>query len=169
MSRLATNFIRAVSFSASGAVFPFSCWEKVPRNGGCGPIAPARAARRTITVEERLQKLAGMNQRLLEQNQQLTHELKTVTQKVNAPDRPGVQRRLIPVVQPPAGGANVLRSEPMTGSAYGGGELMAAPSGPAPPAPAPVPTSLGVSRACRPPKAAPISSPSTKRKKTSKA
>ncbi len=34
LSRLATNFIRAVSFSASGAVFPFSCWEKVPRSGG---------------------------------------------------------------------------------------------------------------------------------------
>ncbi len=88
-----------------------------------------------MTVEERLQKLEGMNQRLLEQNQQLTHELKTVTQKVNAPDPPGVQRRLIPVVQPPAGGANVLRTEPTTGSAVGGGELMAAPSGPAPPGP----------------------------------
>ncbi len=58
----------------------------MPRSGGWGPIAPARAARRTITVEERLQKLEGMNQRLNEQNQQLTDELKTVTQKVNAPD-----------------------------------------------------------------------------------
>ena len=99
--------------------------------------APAVAARRTMTVEERLQKLEGMNQRLLEQNQQLTHELKTVTQKLNAPDCPGVQCRLIPVVQPPAGGANVLRTGPMTGSAVGGGELMAAPSGPAPPGPGP--------------------------------
>ena len=73
-----------------------------------------------------------MNQRLLEQNQQLTHELKAVTQKVNAPDPPGVQRRIIPVVQPPAGGANVLTTEPTTGSAVGGGELMAPPSGPTP-------------------------------------
>ena len=46
-----------------------------------------------MTVEERLQKLEGMNQRLNEQNQQLTDELKTVTQNVNAPDPPGVQRR----------------------------------------------------------------------------
>ena len=97
--------------------------------------APAPAARRTMTVEDRLQKLEGMNQRLNEQNQQLTDELKTVTQKVNAPDRPGVQRRLIPVVQPPAGGANVLRTEPMTGSAVGGGELMSAPSGSGSPRP----------------------------------
>src|SRR5208337_3642225 len=97
--------------------------------------APAVAARRTMTVEERLQKLEEMNQQLLEQNQHLTHELKAVTQKLNALDPPGVQRRLIPVVQPPAGGANVLRTEPMTGSAVGGGELMAAPSGPAPPGP----------------------------------
>src|SRR5271157_3571814 len=131
--------------------------------------APAAAARRTMTVEERLQKLEGMNQRLNEQNRQLNHELKTVTQKVNAPDPPGVQRRIIPVVQPPAGGANVLSREPMPGSAYGGGELMAPPSGPAPPGFGVGANVLGVSRACRPPKAAPISSPSTKRKKTSKA
>src|SRR5271157_3943159 len=95
--------------------------------------APAVAARRTMTVEERLQKLEGMNQRLLEQNQQLTHELKAVTQKVNAPGPPGVQRRLIPVVQPPAGDANAPATQPTTGSAFGGGELMAAPSGPEPP------------------------------------
>src|SRR5271166_1497646 len=99
--------------------------------------APAEAARRTMTVEERLQKLEGMNQRLLEQNQQLTHELKTVTEKVNAPDSPGAQRRIIPVVQPPAGGANTLTTQPTTGSAFGGGELMAQPSGPAPPGPGP--------------------------------
>ena len=86
-----------------------------------------------MTVEERLQKLEGMNQRLLEQNQQLTHELKDVTQKVNAPDAPGAQRRIIPVVQPPAGGANVLSTEPTTGSAVGGGDLMGAPSGGTPP------------------------------------
>src|SRR5271157_159030 len=92
--------------------------------------APAAAARRTMTVEERLQKLEGMNQRLLEQNQQLTHQLKDVTQKVNAPNPPGAQRRFIPVVQPPAGGANVLNTEPTSGSAYGGGELMAQPSAP---------------------------------------
>src|SRR5208337_1990854 len=97
--------------------------------------APAVAARRTMTVEERLQKLEEMNQQLLEQNQHLTHELKAVTQKLNALDPPGAQRRIIPVVQPPAGGANVLRTEPMAGSAVGGGELMAAPSGPAPPSP----------------------------------
>src|SRR5208337_5349689 len=94
--------------------------------------APAVAARRTMTVEERLQKLEGMNQRLLEQNQQLTHELKAVTEKVNTP---GVQRRIIPVVQPPAGGANTPATQPTTGSAFGGGELMAPPSGPAPPSP----------------------------------
>ncbi len=47
----------------------------------------------------------------------------------------------------------------MTGSAVGGGELMAAPSGPAPPGPGVGANVLGVSRACRPPKAAPISSP----------
>ena len=91
--------------------------------------APAVAARRTMTVEERLQKLEGMNQRLLEQNQQLTHELKAVTRKVNAPDPPGVQRRIIPVVQPPAGGTNTPATQPTTGSAVGGGDLMAAPSG----------------------------------------
>ena len=96
--------------------------------------APAAAARRTMTVEERLQKLEGMNQRLLEQNQQLTHELKAVTEKVNTP---GVQRRIIPVVQPPTGGANTPATQPTTGSAFGGGELMAAPSGPAPPGPGP--------------------------------
>src|SRR5271157_5761711 len=95
--------------------------------------APAAAARRTMTVEERLQKLEEMNQRLLEQNQQLTHELKAVTQKVNAPDSPGVQRRIIPVVQPPAGGTNAPATQPTTGSAFGGGELMAAPSGLMPP------------------------------------
>ena len=99
--------------------------------------APAAAARRTMTVEERLQKLEGMNQRLLEQNQQLTHELKAVTQKVNAPGPPGVQRRLIPVVQPPAGDTNAPATQPTTGSAFGGGELMAPPSGPAPPGPGP--------------------------------
>jgi hypothetical protein len=88
-----------------------------------------------MTVEERLQKPEGMNQRLLEQNQQLTHELKAVPQKVDVPDPPGVQRRIVPVVQPPAGGANVLRTEPMSGSAFGGAELMAQPSGPAPPGP----------------------------------
>src|SRR5208337_4489067 len=95
--------------------------------------APAVAARRTMTVEERLQKLEGMNQRLLEQNQQLTHELKAVTQKVNAPGPPGVQRRLIPVVQPPAVGTNAPATQPTSGSAYGGTELMAQPSGPMPP------------------------------------
>ena len=99
--------------------------------------APAAAARRTMTVEERLQKLEGMNQQLLEQNQQLTHELKAVTQKVNAPNPPGVQRRVIPVVQPPPGGANTLDTQPMTGSAYGGGELMAQPTGPYSPRPRP--------------------------------
>ena len=97
--------------------------------------APAVAARRSMTVEERLQKLEEMNQQLVEQNQQLTHELKAITQKLNAPDPPGVQRRIIPVVQPPAGGANVPRTEPMPGSAVGGGELMAQPSSPAPPGP----------------------------------
>ena len=97
--------------------------------------APAVAARRTMTVEERLQKLEGMNQRLLEQNQQLTHELKAVTQKVNAPDPPGVQRRIIPVVQPPAGDTNAPATQPTTGSAVGGGELMAPPSGGTPPGP----------------------------------
>src|SRR5271157_5568419 len=95
--------------------------------------APAVAARRTMTVEERLQKLEEMNQRLLEQNQQLTHELKAVTQKVNAPGPPGVQRRVIPVVQPPAGDTNAPATQPTTGSAFGGGELMAAPSGLMPP------------------------------------
>src|SRR5271157_4434791 len=99
--------------------------------------APAAAARRTMTVEERLQKLEEVNQRLLEQNQQLTHELKALTEKVNAPDSPGAQRRIIPVVQPPAGGANTLTTQPTTGSAFGGGELMAPPSGPAPPGPGP--------------------------------
>ena len=105
-----------------------------PQPAAAAPApAPAAAARRTMTVEERLQKLEGMNQQLLEQNQQLTHELKAVTQKVNAPNPPGVQRRVIPVVQPPPGGANTLNTEPMTGSAYGGAELMAQPSGPMPP------------------------------------
>ena len=92
-------------------------WRRLP--------APAAAARRTMTVEERLQKLEGMNQRLLEQNQQLTHELKAVTRKVNAPDPPGVQRRIIPVVQPPAGDTNAPATQPTTGSAVGGGDLMA--------------------------------------------
>ena len=119
-----------------------------------------------MTVEERLQKLEGMNQRLLEQNQQLTHELKTVTEKVNAPDSPGAQRRIIPVVQPPAGGANTLTTQPTTGSAFGGGELMAQPSAPYSGGPAPAPTSSGLSRARRAPTAAPNSSLSTKESRT---
>src|SRR5271165_714385 len=105
--------------------------------------APAVAARRAMTVEERLQKLEEMNQRLLEQNQQLTHELKAVTEKVNAPDSPGAQRRIIPVVQPPAGGANTLTTQPTSGSAFGGGELMAQPSGPYSPGPGPGANVLG--------------------------
>ncbi|MGO9599078.1 MAG: porin [Isosphaeraceae bacterium] len=83
--------------------------------------APGVAARREMTVEERLQKLEAMNQQLLQQNQQLNREMKTVSRKVEAPQ--------LAVAQPPAGGANVLRAEPSTGSAYGGSALMAPSTG----------------------------------------
>lgn len=94
--------------------------------------APAVAARRTMTVEDRLQKLEEMNQRLLEQNQELTQQLKAVTERVNAPNPP--------VELPPVGGGpNVLGTQPMTGSAVGGGDLMVPPSGLAPPSAATAP------------------------------
>ena len=71
-----------------------------------------------MSVEERIQKLEQMNQRLLDQNQQLNKKLKSITDKIDTKN-------------PPGGDPDALGTQPTTGSAVGGGDLMARPTGPA--------------------------------------
>lgn len=108
-----------------------------------GQPPPAASVPRALTVEERLQKLEEMNAKLVEQNQQLNHRVQALTRTIErAPNNPPVGSR--PLGDPdvrgaqaasgsaaaaPGAGVNVPRTAPMTGTAYGGGDLMSPPMG----------------------------------------
>ncbi|MDB5349665.1 MAG: oprO 1 [Planctomycetota bacterium] len=81
---------------------------------------PAPAA---LSIEERLQKLEAMNQQLSQQNQELNSRLKEIAGKL-APASPTA-----PVSDPPSTDANTIRTQPTTGSAVGGGDLMSPATG----------------------------------------
>jgi phosphate-selective porin OprO and OprP len=95
----------------------------LPPLPGPTPSAPAVAApppagpgpSRSLSVEERLQRLEEQNHRLVEQNQQLAQQLRAITGAIS--------------VVPPTTDPSPPGAEPMTGAAAGGGTLMAPPAG----------------------------------------
>ena len=99
-----------------------------PESAAPATAAPAVASTSAMSVEERIQKLEQMNQQLLDQNQQLTRQLKSINDKIDTKKPPGGPTA-------GAGGSESdpdgLSTQPTTGSAVGGGELMARPTGPA--------------------------------------
>ncbi len=97
--------------------------------------AAAGAAPRTLSVEERFQKLEAMNLKLLEQNQKLTEQVKSLTERVAQipPVAATVPPEVAPIIVPPVEAADTTADRAMPGSGVAGVDLMAQPTGPPPP------------------------------------
>lgn len=89
-----------------------------PAPGAEAPSSPP------LSVEERLRKLETTNQLLLQQNQQLSRQLNTVTEQLKQATSPSDDDDGAPAIAP-GGNPDTIRGRVMTGAAAGGGDLLA--------------------------------------------